>query len=211
MTDDERARHERLYFERDRHMFVITRALVRTTLSKYAACDPAAWRFEANPWGRPHACGPRPAPYFNLSNTRGLVACAVAQTEGIGVDVENITRNTEPRAIAHRFFSSSEVEALMALPEDEHRTRFFSLWTLKEAYIKARGMGLAIPLGQFSYALDTAPITIRFGPQIEDDPERWRFALTRASDDHFLSLAVDRPNARVYAARVTPTVSTLAV
>lgn len=211
MTDDERARHQRLHFERDRLMFLVTRALVRTTLSKYADCAPADWRFDKNEWGRPHVSGPVAAPHFNLSNTQGLVACAVARTEGVGVDVENITRRTEPTAIAHRFFSKSEAEALMSLPDEGRRARFFSLWTLKEAYIKARGMGLAIPLRQFSYSLGDGEIAISFGDKVDDDPSLWRFALTRASDEHYLSLAVDRPEARIYAAHVTPTVSGLAL
>jgi 4'-phosphopantetheinyl transferase len=204
MNEEERARHRRFYFERDRHMFLVTRALVRTVLSEYADCAPEDWTFALNPWGRPHISGPVAGPFFNLSNTHGLVACAVSRSQRIGVDVENTTRNTEPLAIADRFFSEAEVAALKALPDDQHRTRFFSLWTLKEAYIKARGMGLAIPLGQFSYDLDEAPISISFGDEITDDPTCWKFALMRASVDHFLSVAVDRPNARLTAGHVVP-------
>ena len=203
MNPEERARHRRFYFERDQHMFLLTRALCRTVLSRYADCPADAWEFEKNEWGRPNICGPVEGPFFNLSNTHGLVACAVARTESIGVDVENHTRTTEPTQIADRFFSKPEVKALMALPEEEQRERFFSLWTLKEAYIKARGMGLAIPLGQFSYIVDE-PISIRFGNKLDDDPARWRFALFEASERHFLALAVDRPNMSLHAAHVVP-------
>lgn len=206
MTDDERARHQRFFFKRDRHMFLITRALVRTVLSRYVSCEPASWRFAANAFGRPHVVGPQAAPHFNLSNTPGLVACAVARHRRVGVDVENVARRTEPMAIASRFFSASEVAALTALPKHEHRTRFFSLWTLKEAYIKARGMGLAIPLGQFSYALDDGAIRIAFGGEIQDDPDAWQFALLRASDEHFLSIAIAAADARVSAQRCVPLV-----
>lgn len=207
MNDEERARHRRFYFERDQRMFLVTRALVRTVLSRYADAEPAEWQFDTNAYGRPHVSGPVRGPFFNLSNTHGLVACAVARTERIGVDVEDVTRRTEPLEIADRFFSTSEVAALRRLDEGQHRTRFFSLWTLKEAYIKARGMGLSIPLGQFSYDLEQAPITITFGPQIDDVAEGWRFALTRASSSHFLSVAVDDPTARLRASRCIPLVT----
>ncbi len=206
MTDGERVRHRRYYFERDRHMFLITRALVRTVLSHYADCEPAAWRFGANEYGRPHIVGPVSGPFFNLSNTPGLVACAVAHTERVGVDVEKITRRTEPLNIASRFFSASEVASLTSVPECEQRERFFALWTLKEAYIKARGMGLAIPLGQFSYGLDDGPIYIRFDPALQDPADDWAFALLRATDEHFLSLAIDDPDARLRARCCVPLV-----
>ncbi len=204
MTPEESARHRRFHFERDRLLFLMTRALVRTVLSRYADCAPDAWRFDKNAFGRPHICGPVDGPFFNLSNTHGLVACAVARHERIGVDVEKVTRRTEPLEIADRFFSPSEVTALRRLDASAHRTRFFSLWTLKEAYIKARGMGLAIPLGQFSYDLDAGPISIGFGPKIEDDASAWSFALTRVSNEHMLSIATGKPNATVRAQHCIP-------
>lgn len=204
MNDEERARHRRFYFERDQHMFLVTRALCRTVLSRYADCAPEAWTFDKNEWGRPHITGPVPGPHFNLSNTHGLVTCAVARTESIGIDVEDVTRRTEPRDIADRFFSKQEVANLLRLPDDEHRRRFFALWTLKEAYIKARGMGLAIPLGHFSYELERDPIRIGFSDKIDDTPERWKFAWLEAGERHFLSCAVDRPEATLRAQHVVP-------
>jgi 4'-phosphopantetheinyl transferase len=204
MTDEERARCARFHFERDRHLFRVTRALVRTTLSRYGTCEPTAWRFGANEYGRPHISGPVDGPHFNLSNTHGLVACAVAPHERIGVDVENTTRKTEPLQIADRFFSRDEVAALKALPATRHRERFFALWTLKEAYIKARGMGLAIPLGEFSYSLDDGAIRIRFGDKIEDTPQTWHFALTQASEQHVLAVATGAGHLRLLAAHTVP-------
>lgn len=195
MTPDERERHQRFHFEKDRRLFLATRALVRCALSHYADVAPADWRFDRTEHGKPFVVAPEEAPelFFNLSNTPGLVACAVsARSERLGVDVENITRSTDAIEIADRFFSDLEVEALHALPVEQQRKRFFSYWTLKESYIKARGLGLAIPLGQFSFLLDEAPpIRIRFGPEIEDDPRGWRFRLFRASRDHFLAVGAD--------------------
>ena len=201
MTDDERARHQRFMFERDRDLFLATRALARCALSRYADVAPTAWRFERTEHGKPYVVGPPQAPplHFNLSNTYGLVAIAISSAlSRVGVDVENTTRGTDAIEIADRFFSELEVEGLHALPESGHQERFFSYWTLKESYIKARGLGLAIPLGQFSFLLDEAPpIGIRFDPELEDDPERWRFRLFRASDRHTLAVGADTGGAEL--------------
>ena len=188
LTDTERGRYERYYFDKDKVMFLATRALVRTVLSRYRTeIAPTAWRFSNNEHGRPFVDNCEGL-YFNLSNTRGLVVCAVANHPAVGVDVENTTRRTEPQAIAHRFFSPSEVVGLNALPAERHRERFFWLWTLKESYIKARSMGLAIPLGHFSFELDaTTQITIGFDG-LDDDPARWRFALLQASSEHLVAV-----------------------
>jgi 4'-phosphopantetheinyl transferase len=194
LDDTERARHQRLLIDRVRHEHLITRALARTSLSRYAPVAPEAWVFSRNEWGRPAVEAPAEARWlrFNLSNTRGLVAIALTRELEVGVDVEFVERKTEPLAIADRFFSESEVRALHAQAgEEAQRERFFAYWTLKEAYIKARGMGLAIPLGQFSFHLDEAgPERISFGPEIEDDPGGWHFWRERPSPRHRVAGAV---------------------
>ncbi len=154
-TPDENERMARFVFERDRWQFLITRALVRTMLSRYATVAPADWRFITNEYGRPEVLD-RPAGVadlrFNLSHTDGLIACAVTVGREVGVDVERITR-----AVTHdipgRFFAPREVADLRALPEHDQPRVFFDYWTLKEAYIKARGMGLSLPLSDFAFCL----------------------------------------------------------
>ena len=194
MTQDERARHDRLRFERDRRMFLATRALVRTVLSSYANVEPADWRFGEGERGKPHVTGPPGVPplYFNLSNTRGLVVCAVSGTyPEIGADVESLDRPGGNLGVADRFFSPFEVAALRALPTEQQRTRFFRYWTLKESYIKARGLGLALPLDRFSFLLDDGPtIRITFDPRLEDDPARWRFVQFSSSPGHLVAVGV---------------------
>jgi 4'-phosphopantetheinyl transferase len=192
LTDEERARCDRFVFERDQIMSLATRALVRTALSHYAAVDPSAWRFESGSHGKPFVSRPaEPRLWFNLSNTRGLVVCAVScEHEVLGVDAENVERGTDTLEIADRFFSPSEVAALRALAADRQHERFFAYWTLKESYIKARGLGLAIPLADFSFLLDDADIAIAFEPRLDDDATRWRFALLRASPRHLVAVGV---------------------
>jgi len=192
---DERARRLRLRFERHRIERLVSVALVRTSLSRYASVAPADWVFERNDRGRPDLVPGQcdPALAFNLSHTRGLVACAVTRQAEIGVDVEWIARRGRTTAIADRFFSLQEVRDLRALPAAERRDRFFDYWTLKESYIKARGMGLAIPLRAFSFHLaDAPPIRISFEPSLEDDPSSWQFELYRLGDAHRLAVGVRR-------------------
>jgi 4'-phosphopantetheinyl transferase len=194
MTEDERARHARFYFDDGKKEYLVTRALVRTVLSRYADVAPGDWHFVANEHGRPEILAPRREPRlrFNLSNTRGLIACLVVLDRDAGLDVENGSREGQTVAIADRFFAKSEFASLRALPEESQRDRFFVYWTLKEAYIKARGMGLAIPLDQFAFDVERAPIGIAFGPKIEDDPDAWQFARLFPGAPHYAAVAIHR-------------------
>lgn len=195
ITPDENERMARFVFERDRRQFLMTRALVRTTLSRYADVSPASWRFIANEYGRPDVLDRPPGVAdlrFNLSHTDGLIACAVTVGREVGIDVENITRKVT-HDIPGRFFAPREVADLRALPEAEQQKVFFDFWTLKEAYIKARGMGLALPLADFAFRLrPPAPPTIAFEPTLDDDPATWQFFQSRPTPEHRLGLAVRR-------------------
>jgi 4'-phosphopantetheinyl transferase len=197
LSPEEVARRDRYKFEHSRREMVHTRALVRATLSRYADVAPAAWVFGQNAYGRPEidpAAHPGLGPLrFNLSNTRGLIACAVAWDREIGVDVEDTERQGETVGIADSFFSPLEVRELHALPEARRRDRFFDYWTLKESYIKARGMGLSIPLDQFSFLLDrSGRIGIAFDPRLADDASTWQFAQFSLSPRHKTAAAVRR-------------------
>ncbi len=193
MTPEELAKSERFHFEKDRHQHIITRALVRTTLSRYANIDPTKWRFTKNQYGRPEIINSTQSLRFNLSHTDGLIACAVVVKQDIGVDVENLKRKADSiDDIANRFFSDKEVQDLNTVPESQKRERFFDYWTLKESYIKARGMGLSLPLNQFSFHLrDNQPLRISFAPQqLQDDPNRWQFWLLQPTLQHKLAISL---------------------
>ncbi len=195
MTEGERARCLRLVREVDRRTFAITRALVRRALSNYGPTAPADWRFVTNqhqcPFVEPSQAGTPPL-QFNLSHTNGLVALAVTRGYRVGVDVERVSRVVE-LAVADRHFAPNEVRDLRALPAAEQPVAFFEYWTLKEAYIKARGMGLALPLGAFAFTLHPPlPPAIAFEPGFEDLPGRWQFWQTWPTPLHRLSLAIER-------------------
>lgn len=193
LNDDERGREERFYFDADKERFVIGRALTRLQLSRFLGGDPRSWPLVTNRYGRPELASPLPPPIgFNVSHTQGLVACAVAATTDVGVDVEFIGRQLT-YDVADRFFAPSEVADLRRLARDEQARAFYDYWTLKEAYIKARGMGLALPLAHFAFSLRPPALpTIRFDPEIEDDASTWQFAQSWPTAKHRLGLAVRR-------------------
>jgi len=213
LTDDERAREVRFHFSQHRREYVLTRALVRSTLSRYAEVAPESWRFVSNAYGRPELEGPAPwrgELSFNIAHTDGLIVCGVTRSGALGVDAESLTRDRGLLDIADRFFSPAEVNELRQHGEPTRVSRFFHYWTLKEAYIKAVGKGLSIPLDQFSFRLDDhRGIAISFTPEIDDSPERWLFWLLQPSDRHVVALcAAARGGApqTVVVRRVVPTV-----
>lgn len=202
LSEDERRKCARYRFEKDHHTCLVTRALLRTTLSRYVDVPADAWRFVTNDYGCPAIDEPREARFlrFNLSHTPGLVVCLVARGRDLGVDVEDRTRRGSLLEVADRFFSPFEVTALRGLPPEQQLDRFFLYWTLKESYIKARGMGLAIPLAQFSFELDRDVavehgIQARFDPRLEDDPERWQFTVLSYGRRHAIASSLRRRGA----------------
>jgi 4'-phosphopantetheinyl transferase len=167
----------RFYFERDQHRYLVTRALVRTVLSKYAPISPDQWRFATNPYGRPEVANEDAHARllaFNLSHTSGLIILGVTRNRAIGVDVENLHVQRAGLEVADRFFALSEVAALRALPLAQQERRFFEYWTLKESYIKAHGMGLSLPLNRFAFDVeDRGRIRLSIDSSLKDLPELW--------------------------------------
>jgi 4'-phosphopantetheinyl transferase len=177
LTEDERARVARFKFDRHQRESLTTRALVRTALSSHRPVPPGAWRFTLNAHGKPGVepdCGLQ----FNLSNSVGLVVCLLAEGAEVGVDVESSERAEDILKLAPRVFSASEQAQLHDLDDAGKLDHALSLWTLKESYIKARGMGLALPLDKFSFLFGgAAGVQLEIDPSLEDAPARWRFGL----------------------------------
>ncbi len=190
--------YRRFHFDHNRQEYLVTRALVRTVLSKYVARAPGDWRFVRTEHGRPLIAGAQDDPearwlVFNLTNTTGLVACAVARDREVGVDAEWMDRRGQQLEVADRFFSAPEVAELRARPPERQLDRFFDYWTLKESYIKAVGKGLTLPLESFALVLEEGrPIRLRVFPPIQDDPESWQFHLCSPVPRHRLAVAVRR-------------------
>lgn len=192
LSGPERARWQRFVAPDAKLQYLVSRALVRTTLSRYADVAEHEWRFEANRYGRPHVSQPLCLRdmQFNLSNTTGLIACAVARGGDIGIDVENISRPLDIEALAPTVFAATELADVRRCQPQHRRDRFYSYWTLKEAYIKARGMGLSLPLDAFWFDLGGASPLLCVTERCPDDPERWRFLQYAPTAGHRMAVAV---------------------
>jgi 4'-phosphopantetheinyl transferase len=195
LASDEIDRYRRYLAPEAAQTFLAARVLLRSILSSYVGLEPEAWRFEANPWGRPRIANPGTPSglFFNLSHKPGFVACLVGSGRDLGVDVEDLSVN-RPHLfqIVERFFSPSEAAGLRALPAERQAQRFYELWTLKEAYIKARGLGLSLGLSRFSFSVEGDRALVRFDPGFDDDPGTWDFRLFRLRSPHLISTAVRR-------------------
>jgi 4'-phosphopantetheinyl transferase len=196
LSEDERRREERFHFEKDRRRHVITRALVRTTLSRYARVSPPDWSFRVNAYGKPEVAneGSDAADIsFNVSHTEDLVALAVTSRLAVGVDAEAVRRRPAAIDVARRWFTAPEAIALAQLPAQSRDEAFFQYWTLKESYVKARGMGLSIPLDKFAFDLTRNDgIEVSIDAALEDAPQRWRFWQFRLASPFVVAVCVQR-------------------
>jgi 4'-phosphopantetheinyl transferase len=195
LAADERAAMERLKLGHVRREYLISKALLRTSLSCYAHRDPKDWRFERNPYGKPAlATSLSPWPLcFNVSHTEGLIVCAAAWEGDVGVDVEALDDGIAERDCA-RTFATAERAALERDRRNGRASRFFDYWTLKEAYLKAWGTGLAAELDTVSFGLgNTSCLTVQFNGERADMSGRWSFALMAPPTNHRCALARRSP------------------
>ncbi len=186
LTEEEKAR--RFVRGQDAHDYIIARALLRLSLSRCFAVQPQEWQFARSERGKPFLISPTNLPpfRFSLSHTRGLVALLVSFAPEAGIDVEQMERTNDLKLVAQRVCSRRELESLDQLAGEKWQQRFFQLWTLKEAYAKARGLGLGLPLQGVSFEVDARDKVIA---EVEGD---WQFHLERVAPNHMLAAAVCR-------------------
>jgi 4'-phosphopantetheinyl transferase len=140
---------------------------------------PTDWRFATNDYGKPSIESIDPqvrALSFSLSHTRGCVACAITSNAALGVDVERIDQSMLVQEIADRYFSEDETAWLRQCSDELRNIRFAELWTLKEAFLKATGVGLSGSLTCGSFRFDEHA-RIEFSGPSTIDPHEWHFAL----------------------------------
>ena len=178
---DERGRVMRQRREENRREHLAAYALVRLTLSRFRDTLPSAWRFRRDPNGRPEVENPAAGRdlRFSLSHTHGLVVCGATCDVPVGVDAERIEYVSDHLEIAARYFAPEEADALAKLPEELRSARFVEYWTLKEAYAKAKGLGLSLSLNSaiFDLSLGDGAVSVRFDESVADDPSAWSFSL----------------------------------
>lgn len=171
LDENERTRASRFIFERDRDHFIAARGILRELLARYVGRSPEELRFVYGPRGKPSLgpTGPTRPVSFNVSHSHGTATYAFARDRELGIDIEWIRQDFGGQEIAQRYFSPSEVAELASLPPEARASAFFLGWTRKEAYIKAVGGGLEIPLKSFSVSLTPGkPAELR-----SEDGARW--------------------------------------
>jgi len=172
LAQDEKARATRFIFERDRDRFIAARGILRDLLGRYIPCTPKRIDFTYGPRGKPAIVGPgtRPDIRFNLSHSHSLAVITIGRGRELGIDVELIRTEFAGEEIARRYFSAKEIAELSRLPAELRSEGFFLCWTRKEAYIKAKGDGLQIPLDSFDVSLSPGlPATLSSA-----DESRWK-------------------------------------
>jgi 4'-phosphopantetheinyl transferase len=197
MADDEHAQEQRLRFPGGRERHRCTRALARTVLSYYTGHDPREWVFKTNEYGKPDIARPAGVELrFNLSHSGRLILCAVTRESEVGVDVEKTRELPKAVELARRFFAPPEAAVVERVLPERRSREFLRFWTFKESYVKARGVGLLVPLEGFFFELPAdAPPAIGFTDARSDDPKAWQFAELCYADSYQIALALRRAQA----------------
>lgn len=202
LSATERQKATRFMFDKDRQLYASAHVFLRQTLSQYAPVDPADWQFEANKYGKPAITN---VGYqnlqFNLSHTPGLIAVAITLNRPVGVDIEQSTRHMRDlHRLSRQIFSTDEMADIFASEEsNEQQRKFFTYWTLKEAYIKACGIGLSLSLKKFWFQpTTTQQWRLTCAPALQDDGKRWLCHAIQLTQNYFLAYVVEagvEPNA----------------
>lgn len=192
LDQHELSRANAFKFAQDRALYVAAHSFLRQSLSHYAPLTPDAWRFVHNAYGKPAIANQGyQALQFNLSHTQGLIACAISHTHTVGVDVEQRKTLADLAALCRYAFTPQETAHVLAqhsvTTQEKH---FFTYWTLKEAYIKAKGMGLSIPLQDFYFSHNQQQQwQIHTTKELEAQNQHWQFN-TFATQQHHLAIAI---------------------
>jgi 4'-phosphopantetheinyl transferase len=194
LSTQETTRYRRFHFPADRHRYLVSHALVRETLSKYIDIPPADWCFSHGEHGRPEIANPAtPALRFNLTHTAGLAACVVTLSDDCGIDAEQIAERHNPVGVAKRMFSEAETRELEQLEGQTYLEYFFTGWTLREAYVKALGIGISFPTRKLTFTVNKDNIVeVSFHPDIEDQRDNWHFELLKPTAEHIAAIAIRR-------------------
>jgi 4'-phosphopantetheinyl transferase len=193
LATDEQARAERFYFERDREHFIVARGVLRAILGGYLNRPPESLSFCCSSHGKPALAGESDgdAIRFSVSHSHGVALYAVTRGREVGIDIERIRFDVAVAEISERFFSSREVAMLRSLRVEVQRQAFFNCWTRKEAYIKARGEGLSLPLDEFDVSLAPGEPAALLGTQRDpSEASRWSLQEITPAPGYAAALAV---------------------
>jgi 4'-phosphopantetheinyl transferase len=192
LSPDELERAARFRAPAAQSRFISGRGILRDILSRYLDCKPATLTFGYQPHGKPFLLPAAGMVQFNLSHSQGMALYGITRGREIGVDVEMARPGPDQERIAERFFSAREWEMMKATVPTQRTEFFFRCWTLKEAYLKARGEGLSIPLGSFDVAL--APGEPAASLRVAGEPaeaERWALSTLLPAPDYWAAVVVE--------------------
>jgi len=196
LSQDEYQRAMRFYRPTDRDRFVAGRGILRKILSAYLALAPDEVRFVYNEYGKPFISDDqnRGALSFNLSHSNGMALYAVTRGRVVGIDIEYIREDFATLEIAEHFFSKDEVAALKSLPTDQRTIGFFNCWSRKEAFIKAKGMGVSYPLDRFTVSLAPGepPALLKVDDDMLEAP-RWKIYELKPGASYAAALIAAEP------------------
>ena len=199
LSAPEAARAKAFRFAKDRMHFIIARAMLRTILANYLALNPYEISFHYNAYGKPQLSAEhRSSLHFNLSHSRDIALYAVSMRHAVGIDVEYVDDSLEFDQLAQSVFAASEVSYLAALPQQDKSKAFFQGWTCKEAYIKAVGSGLAIPLDSFVVSLNIhRPAKLIRVQEQSSEAAYWQLHRFQAAAGYIAALAIRCNNCRL--------------
>ncbi len=191
LSVDESQRAARFHFAGDKNRYIVAHGALRGILARYLCCEPHQLSFSRGKYGKPALISGE-GMEFNLSHSGDYALIAVARGGRVGIDIERMRENTEWERMAHRYFSECEVSELMSLPPEHRIVAFFNCWTRKEAYIKAHGLGLSLPLDSFDVSLTpNEPAVLRSTYPNPHEAARWTLHALDASDGYAGALAIE--------------------
>jgi 4'-phosphopantetheinyl transferase len=196
LAPPERERAGRFRFDQDRRRFIAGRGFLRRILGRYVDQAPEKLSLVAGRRGKPSL--PGSSLQFNLSHSDALAVVAVAHGRAVGVDIEHVRPVPGWQGVMKCCFSPGEQSAISSLPEPDQQNAFLTCWTRKEAYVKATGDGLGIPLDRFTVSVepDSHPRLLE-ALDLPDDPVRWRFTRLPLPHGYFGVAAHDGPIERL--------------
>jgi 4'-phosphopantetheinyl transferase len=194
LSEDELQRASNFHFDKDRDRYIIAHFSLRDILGRYLGTEPAQLEFSIDQYGKPSLLKHKLE--FNLSHSGSFALVAVTQSRIIGVDVERMREGISSLSIARQYFSPAEIAELETVPAEQKETAFFACWTRKEAFIKAKGLGLSLPLDSFDVSLtQDEPAILRAVRPQPQEAARWTLLSLDVAPRHAGAVAVEHADA----------------
>jgi 4'-phosphopantetheinyl transferase len=205
LSAEEQQRAIRFRISEARQRFILARVMLRHQLGNASGVVPESLSFATGKHGKPYLDTPGldHPPHFNLTHSGGLVALAIADDE-VGIDIENVRAIAMAQRLAHRFFSPEERKHVFELEGEARDRAFLRIWTQKEAYLKATGLGVGMPLrGVETEPNPAKPPGLRAIAGDREEAARWTL-LEADIPGALCTVAVRRPAATIEIKRFTP-------